>query len=186
MKNTKILAKNLVLLPNTKSVEIVAYCIGNFTTQKSSRYQLLSLFEIIKSLKKYKVTCSFYDPVFTDDEIRYLQSKGHTYLDGNKKVQYSPTKTIIYYMPYCDILLYDLVLKQNWNLKALGRIIIIGNGLHLYAKTRFKSKYVPRVYENMNLKTVLVDDYNGNTLQKVFFYITTFNTGIKLSAYKSD
>jgi hypothetical protein len=167
--NTTVLANALNI--HTRQVTIVAYCIGNFNTSKASYLQLLYLLEIVKKFRVKKVY--FYDPMNTLEEIDYVRKMGFIYLKKNSKIKHSPNNIILYYMPFCDIKLYDLVLKQNF--RHLDKIIIVGNGLHMYAKTNFTSPYIDKVYDYMNIQAVKADDYDVNRLQKVYYYITTFS-----------
>ena len=94
---------------------------------------------------------SIYDPVFSDDDVKFLKGLELTCLAENKARTSSPvldymaltklspqgaryklTQPTLVFMPHCDRYLYENILRENWGPHGLKNMILIANLLTEY------------------------------------------------------
>ncbi|XP_042904889.1 SRR1-like protein [Parasteatoda tepidariorum] len=112
--------------------DIVCYGLGAFSSCMIARYQLAFLLAL-KSYLEIKAV-SLYDPIFSCDEKDCLIKLGLDVLSVNEKAKRSVSQRTIFFMPHCDLPLYNNLLWSNWNVKQMVNIIIIGNSFSNYKR----------------------------------------------------
>lgn len=116
---------------------IICYGLGNFTTNKTSLYQL-SLLLVMKQL----FDCNnvyIYDPVFTQNETNILINKlSINLIEFNEESIHSIDscdKRVLFFMPHCDKSLFNNLLWSNWDSNKLNNIFIFGNSFNNMLET---------------------------------------------------
>lgn len=135
---TELAIRIMPFIPKgTTKVYVYAWCIGNFlepyvngNARQNSTNQMASVIEMVNALKeKYAVGCSVYDPVTTPKMKAFLDGFGFRYYSSEQGwiavSKSDPNVANIYFLPFCDVVLIDEVLKANWSKDRLGRIIVI-------------------------------------------------------------
>lgn len=130
----------------TKSIEIICYGLGQFSSCVIARYQLgflLILKQILHSAHVY-----IYDPLFSPEEKLFLKELGFNVLNINEEAKRTLKGKSVCFLPHCDLPLYNNLLWANWNLKQLSELVIIGNSFQSYelndakGSLKEKAKYV--------------------------------------------
>lgn len=129
-----------------QSIDLICYGLGQFSSCTIARYQLGFLLVLKTMLHSEHVY--IYDPQFSFEEINFLNKLGLNVLNVNEEAKRVLKRKSIFFMPHCDIPLYNNLLWANWNKDTLSELVIIGNSFQSYelndAKRRLKerAKYV--------------------------------------------
>ncbi len=73
-----------------------------------------------------------YDPLHSQDDLRILRELGFTVLeeeDVNYHIADTPT---FFYMPHCELTLYERVVERNCSNEQLPNVVLLGNRLDEY------------------------------------------------------
>lgn len=128
-------------LGDRQIAQLICYGLGSFegALELSSKYQIALLILVHTHLAKiqsdFNPFIEIYDPIFSPVDIRVLQSF------TNPKFRIIPTNELcarqlddlpdgacnLFFMPHCDIILYENLLGVNWDSKKLARLAILGN-----------------------------------------------------------
>ncbi|KFM61694.1 SRR1-like protein, partial [Stegodyphus mimosarum] len=126
-----------------KGTDIVCYGLGKFFSCPIARYQLGFLTALQHDLQTENVY--IYDPQFSTEENTFLENLGFEIIKINEQAVRSVNCKTIFFMPHCELPLYNNLLWSNWNVNSLLKLIIIGNSFHSYdcrTKLEKKAKYV--------------------------------------------
>jgi len=111
----------LTIIPN----HVRCLGIGCCTTYPS-QYQLA----FAVALKELGYECTIYDPIMTPTAIHATDTLGIPQCIQSKDNNYTVTEPTLFYMPHCEVDLYQAVVKQNEN--NFDKIVIIGNSFKNY------------------------------------------------------
>ncbi|XP_028755262.1 protein SENSITIVITY TO RED LIGHT REDUCED 1-like [Neltuma alba] len=122
-------------LVSESKMRIVIYGIGSIESdEKHSPTLQLGLALLMKKDFGWIEGIELFDPILSKTEIQVLESLGCSvsYLNeyGRRKV----LKPTMFFMPHCDIRLYNNLLEENWKPELLSNIIIFGNSFDSYIK----------------------------------------------------
>ncbi|GBN16267.1 SRR1-like protein [Araneus ventricosus] len=117
-----------------QNVDIVCYGLGHFVSCVTARYQLAFLI-ILKDIVLPRAI-SIYDPVFSNEEKSVLEGLGLNVLDVNEEAKRTAFSKTIFFMPHCDLPLYNNLLWANWSKDSLSKLILIGNSFQQYLLDR--------------------------------------------------
>ncbi|XP_020657514.3 SRR1-like protein isoform X2 [Pogona vitticeps] len=109
------------------ALQCVCYGLGNFSSCVKARYQLAFLLLLLQELQIPHRCCHIFDPVFSELEIKVLNSLGLTVLLENEEGKRAVCAPTLFYMIHCGKALYNNLLWRNWSLEALPRMVIVGN-----------------------------------------------------------
>ncbi|XP_054714686.1 SRR1-like protein [Uloborus diversus] len=113
------------------TVDVICYGLGNFASSVMSRYQLGFLLALKGTLGTTGCT-QVYDPIFSKQEVAFLEEVGLDVLEVDEEAKRTVKRTTIFFMPHCDLHLYNNLFSANWNPKSLQNLILIGNCLENY------------------------------------------------------
>ncbi|KAG8190597.1 hypothetical protein JTE90_017862 [Oedothorax gibbosus] len=145
-------------ISSSNEVDIVCYGLGHFITCMIARYQLAFLLSLKEVLHADTVTV--FDPVFLVEEKCFLKELGFDVLEVNEEAKRPIFRKTIFFMPHCDLPLYDNLLSANWNENGLPNLIIIGNSFQNYflktpeRELKRKAKYVFYSWEIVTENTI--------------------------------
>ncbi|KAF8781421.1 SRR1-like protein like [Argiope bruennichi] len=167
---------------DNKMLDIVCYGLGHFASCLTARYQLAFLINL-KDILSPRIIYVF-DPVFSNEEKRVLKIFGLTVLKENEEGKRTVLNRTIFFMPHCDLYLYNNLLWANWSKDSLSKLIIIGNSFQGYLLHRteknlkeeaiyvnYASKFVREVKIVNNFK--FLDIFNNLSLH--CFHINALN-----------
>ncbi|CAL1263062.1 unnamed protein product [Larinioides sclopetarius] len=165
-----------------QNVDIICYGLGHFASCVTARYQLAFLI-LLKDIVLPR-TIGIYDPVFSNEEKSVLEDLCLNVLDVNEEAKRTAFSKTIFFMPHCDLPLYNNLLWANWSKEPLSKLILIGNSFQQYLLDR-TGKYLKEkaVYVNYASKfvteTKIVNDFKFldifNNLSVHCFHINALN-----------
>ncbi|GFQ88071.1 SRR1-like protein [Trichonephila clavata] len=112
------------------SIDIVCYGLGHFISCLNARYQLAFLM-VLRDILQPSVF-DIYDPIFSMEEKTVLRDIGLNVLNVNEEGKRTASNQTIFFMPHCDLPLYNNLLWANWKKEKLSKLIIIGNSFQVY------------------------------------------------------
>lgn len=127
---------NLLRAVNSESqqqIQMVVYGIGSIANSEKSRLQLC-LALLLKRNFSWVGRIEVFDPVLSASECRIIESLGCTILAVNEQGRRTAESPTLFFMPHCEALLYDNVLRANWSPVLLNRIVLLGNSFGSYLK----------------------------------------------------
>uniref|UniRef100_A0A0W0F970 SRR1-like domain-containing protein n=1 Tax=Moniliophthora roreri TaxID=221103 RepID=A0A0W0F970_MONRR len=114
---------------------LICLGLGSPASSAVSRAQLAALIDLLETLDiaKSPSKVSIYDPVFTDEDNTLFGELGFRISPGLVNKQ-DERGTTVFFMPHCDLELYDAVLKANWSEEGLRNLILVANRLEDYVE----------------------------------------------------
>ncbi|EIM90416.1 SRR1-domain-containing protein [Stereum hirsutum FP-91666 SS1] len=106
--------------------------LGCPTSSKEARAQLALLLEICQRNSLDLSRIFVYDPVFTDEDVKFLNGLQISVLSENKHGRYSIETPTLLFMPHCDKKLYERLLRENWTPERLSNLFMICNNFREY------------------------------------------------------
>ncbi|KAL0580242.1 translation machinery-associated protein 20 [Marasmius crinis-equi] len=113
---------------------IVCLGLGSPSSSSISRAQYAFLLNLAESVcLSTPSRLSLYDPVFTDEDGRLFEEHGFSV---SPDLRPTGTEPIIYFMPHCDMELYEAVLEANWSEPQIRTLGLIANRLEDYVDNK--------------------------------------------------
>lgn len=124
-------------------LQMVIYGIGSIESYEPPRLQL-SLAILLKRKFNWIGNIEVFDPILSATESRVLEALGCTVLSVNEQGRRCALKPTMFFMPHCEAELYDNLLRANWGVDMLNRIVLFGNSFETYEQhvSEFKSSAV--------------------------------------------
>ncbi|KAJ2394258.1 sensitivity to red-light reduced protein [Coemansia sp. RSA 2559] len=110
-------------------VEVVCYGVGSLSIQVS-QWQLALILLINEDLRVPDIVA--FDPVTANTDVLTYEQLGVSMIPVNEEAKRKATKRTLFYMPHCEIFLYENLLSANWTVENLSRIMLIGNSFQRY------------------------------------------------------
>lgn len=106
--------------------------------------------EILEDGKKCELKIFLYEPILSLLELeacKKFQIEGFSEeANLDWKFEGNENEKTLFFMPHCEIELYESFLKANWEKRKLEKMILVGNSLESYAlrnsEEKMKKKYV--------------------------------------------
>ncbi|KAK0082583.1 hypothetical protein PV326_007105 [Microctonus aethiopoides] len=116
------LAESLSMLDVDVIPEIVCYGLGNFSENRSAKYQLAAL---LTMKSRYRSRVHIYDPIFFPKEIEVLKTLGLIIIETNEEAKRKAGDNItLFYMPHCYKGLVANCIYANWGEKINNCILM--------------------------------------------------------------
>ncbi|KAJ7516568.1 hypothetical protein O6H91_22G063300 [Diphasiastrum complanatum] len=112
-------------------MEIVVYGVGSILSSEVSRCQL-SLALLLRKKFLYIANVLVFDPVLTALEQKVITCLGCSMLMHNEEGRRTVKVPTVFYMPHCEVTLYDNLLQANWVDHHLSSLAILGNSFGVY------------------------------------------------------
>lgn len=102
--------------------------LGSFASSQNARTQICVAEMVAKHLRCKNVTVC--DPAMQDSDLRLLREWGHGIeLDATLKTDLDDTGVDMLFMPFCHVILYELVLRTYIENGLVGNVVLFGNYL---------------------------------------------------------
>ncbi|KAJ2552464.1 hypothetical protein EV175_003299 [Coemansia sp. RSA 1933] len=124
------LAKDILgSIKDFSPAEIVCYGVGSLSIQVS-QWQLALVLLINEDLRIPDIMA--FDPVTADADVLTYKRLGVSMISVNEEAKRKAEKRTLFFMPHCEIFLYENLLSANWSVDNLSQIMVIGNSLQRY------------------------------------------------------
>ncbi|KAL4592924.1 hypothetical protein LXL04_005931 [Taraxacum kok-saghyz] len=114
-----------------RKLKMVIYGIGSIESYESPRLQL-SLAILMKKNLEWIGDMEVFDPIISLTESKVMEELGVRVLSVNEQGKREVVDPILFFMPHCEVELYDNLLKTNWKHELLNKIILLGNSFDKY------------------------------------------------------
>ncbi|GER53668.1 protein SENSITIVITY TO RED LIGHT REDUCED 1 [Striga asiatica] len=131
MRSPETLVKFLRVLGSEPQMEMVIYGIGSIDSFEPPRLQL-ALAILMKRSFDWVGGIQVFDPIISLTESRVLTSLGCEVLSVNEQGRRPVVRPTLFFMPHCEVELYDNLLQANWGLDPLSRMVLFGNSFSEY------------------------------------------------------
>ncbi|KAL5727128.1 sensitivity to red-light reduced protein [Ranunculus cassubicifolius] len=127
------------ILSSESKMQMVIYGIGSIDSYETPRLQL-SLAILIKRRFDWIGDIEVFDPILSTTEIKVLEALGCSVLRINEQGRRQAFKPTMFFMPHCEAVLYDNLLKVNWQAEFLNQMVVFGNSFETYEQYISMSK----------------------------------------------
>ncbi|CAA0831413.1 Protein SENSITIVITY TO RED LIGHT REDUCED 1 [Striga hermonthica] len=131
MRSPETLAMFLRVLGSEPQMEMVIYGIGSIDSFEPPRLQL-ALAVLMKRSFDWIGNIQVFDPIISLTESRVLTSLGCEVMLVNEHGRRQVIRPTLFFMPHCEVELYDNLLQANWRLDSLSRLVLFGNSFAEY------------------------------------------------------
>uniref|UniRef100_A0A7N0TLG3 SRR1-like domain-containing protein n=1 Tax=Kalanchoe fedtschenkoi TaxID=63787 RepID=A0A7N0TLG3_KALFE len=121
------------VLGSESKMHMVIYGIGSIEAYENPRVQL-SLALLMKKRLNWVGDVEVFDPVLSPTESSVIRSLGCSVIPVNEQGKRLATRPTLFFMPHCDLSLYNNLLLTNWCPKMLNHIALLGNSFKIYAE----------------------------------------------------
>lgn len=94
--------------------ELISYGIGNFCCTRISLLQFAVFLLIKEELCEPDTVTSAYDPAFGEVCKGVCALRGVTVIEKDERAAHPCTEPTLFYMPHCDLFMYENVISANW------------------------------------------------------------------------
>lgn len=115
------------------AVDVVAYGVGPFGVSAVSRYQLaeaMALHRWLCAMINAPGSVSaplLFDPILGPSEVEVAAKLGFDVIPENEQGRHLVSRRTIFFMPHCDLHLYNNLLASNWGRDSLPKLLVLGN-----------------------------------------------------------
>ncbi|XP_058454854.1 SRR1-like protein [Malaya genurostris] len=122
----EITEKVFPILKQAEISRIICLGLGRLSECPISRHQLAFIF-CLKEYINLQDRIKFFDPIFSQLEIKILQHLDGVVLKENLEGKYLSNEKTLFYLPHCPKQITNNILWKNWRLELLNNTIIISN-----------------------------------------------------------
>ncbi|KAK9105353.1 hypothetical protein Scep_022197 [Stephania cephalantha] len=119
------------VLASESKMPMVIYGIGSIESYEPPRLQL-SLAILLKRKFDWVGGIEVFDPVISSTESKILEALGCSVLSENEQGRRVALKPTMFYMPHCEVVLYDNLVQANWKAEHLNQMVVFGNSFRSY------------------------------------------------------
>ncbi|KAJ3687673.1 hypothetical protein LUZ61_016837 [Rhynchospora tenuis] len=117
-------------------IRLVAYGIGSIELYPAPQLQLALVTLLSRQLGADVASAEIFDPVLSATECHVVEQLGFKVVTTNehgcRKV--TPETPTLFFMPHCEAVLYNSLLRTNWLPSNLRRMVVIGNSFREYVR----------------------------------------------------
>ncbi|CAL1393492.1 unnamed protein product [Linum trigynum] len=151
-----------------KKMQMVVYGIGSIESHETPRLQL-SIALLIKREFSWIGDLQVFDPILSATECQVLEALGCTVLSVNEQGRRRATSPTLFFMPHCEAGLYNNLLKANWDVEAMNRVVLFGNSFQLYRQyASFKNLIVVDSNHILAVENI-TDEFVLSTVSEDYF-----------------
>ena len=88
----------------------------------------------------------FFDPIITAPEAEVLTTLHVEIITENEMGKRTAVTPALFFMPHCDLPLYNNLLWANWRPECLCNVALLGNSLDFYHRSTASSKLQQRAW----------------------------------------
>ncbi|GLT66816.1 hypothetical protein SLA2020_391630 [Shorea laevis] len=119
------------VLGSELKLKMVIYGIGSIESYETPRFQL-SLAILMKRRFSWIGDIEVFDPILSATESCVLEELGCSVLSVNEQGKRHVLQPTLFFMPHCEAVLYNNLLKANWTPESLNRMLLFGNSFETY------------------------------------------------------
>lgn len=156
------------VLRSDSEMQIVAYGIGSIESYEPPRLQL-SLALLMKRKFSWIGGIEIFDPVLSKTECQVLESFGCTILSINEQGRRNVLKPTLFFMPHCEVELYNNLMQANWSADSLKHIALFGNSFDAYKHASELNGSIVHSAKHLLAATEFVDEFKVEIVSDDFF-----------------
>ncbi|XXG78100.1 hypothetical protein AAC387_Pa08g2115 [Persea americana] len=114
-------------------MQMVIYGIGSIDSYEPPRLQLslaILLSRRFDSMIEGRI--EVFDPIIAEVESRVMEALGCTVLKIDEQGRREAERPMLFFMPHCEVELYNNLLEANWRPERLNRMVVFGNSFERY------------------------------------------------------
>ncbi|KAK7467085.1 hypothetical protein VKT23_004145 [Stygiomarasmius scandens] len=113
---------------------VICLGLGSPSNSSISRAQLGFLLDVCNVLKIAYTKVTVYDPVFTEEDRALFNGFEFQTPPSSESLDVTIDDPTIFFMPHCDMELYENVLRKNWTRERLTNLVLVSNQLEAYVE----------------------------------------------------
>ncbi|KAG2671832.1 hypothetical protein I3760_13G012500 [Carya illinoinensis] len=158
------------ILGSESKMPMVIYGIGSIESFEPPRLQL-SLAVLMKRKFSWIGDIEVFDPILSATESRVLEALGCSVLSVNEQGHRCALKPTIFFMPHCEAELYDNLLRANWGVELLNRVVLFGNSFETYEQhiSEFKNSDIVGSAKRILSIRPFTKEFRINTVSDYYF-----------------
>ncbi|XP_052192297.1 protein SENSITIVITY TO RED LIGHT REDUCED 1-like [Diospyros lotus] len=121
----------LTVLGSESRMQVVIYGLGSIESYEPPQFQQAVAILMRKSFS-WIGDVEVFDPILSATECRALERLGCSVLSINERGCRRALKPTLFFMPHCEVELYDNLVQANWKTGLLHRILLFGNSFKAY------------------------------------------------------
>ncbi|KAI9079078.1 hypothetical protein K1719_038917 [Acacia pycnantha] len=128
VQSSRISKRIRMVLGSESKLPMIIYGIGSLLSEYDNSPSLqLGLALLMKKDFVWIGELQVFDPILTSPEIKALESLGCSVLNHDEEGRRQALQPTMFFMPHCDINLFNNLLEANWEPNLLRNVIIFGN-----------------------------------------------------------
>ncbi|KAF4576847.1 hypothetical protein EYR36_004827 [Pleurotus pulmonarius] len=118
------------------SPAVVCLGLGSPSSSRDAIAQLGFLLQLCHCCNTSPEKVSLYDPVFTEADKELFVAYQFDVLSENRNGDYPAEGPTLFFMPHCDLSLYENILRANWTPQRLEHLVLVANNLSDYIQNK--------------------------------------------------
>ncbi|KAF4603921.1 hypothetical protein EYR40_001095 [Pleurotus pulmonarius] len=118
------------------SPAVVCLGLGSPSSSRDAIAQLGFLLQLCHCCNISPEKVSLYDPVFTEADKELFVAYQFDVLSENRNGDYPAEGPTLFFMPHCDLSLYENILRANWTPQRLEHLVLVANNLSDYIQNK--------------------------------------------------
>ncbi|WOL06898.1 hypothetical protein Cni_G15632 [Canna indica] len=119
-------------LSSAAEMRMVVYGVGSVESHESSRLQLALAVLLRRDIGLPVPSLEVFDPVLSATECAVVAALGGMVVPVDERGRREVSAPTLFYMPHCEVVLYDGLLEANWRPSCLNRMVVLGNSFSVY------------------------------------------------------
>lgn len=113
---------------------LVIYGIGSIDSFETPRLQFSLALVLHEQLKRQISSVEVFDPIISATERATMEELGVTVMEIDERGRREVKAPTLFFMPHCEVQLYDNLLNANWGCESLNKMVILGNSFGEYER----------------------------------------------------
>ncbi|XP_020276426.1 protein SENSITIVITY TO RED LIGHT REDUCED 1 [Asparagus officinalis] len=122
------------LLSFNPQFDLIIYGIGSIDSYETPRLQLSLALLILDRLKPQISSIEVFDPIISTAEQAVIEQLGVAVMGVDERGRREVKVPTLFFMPHCEVQLYDNLLDANWGCENLNKMVILGNSFGEYER----------------------------------------------------
>jgi len=162
-KMVKMIQRVIGTDPNHLQMQLVLYGVGEMVELNEQKpygvevhHMQLCLAILLRNNFEWVHDVVVYDPVLSPMEQKAINAFDCSCLSVNENGRRTVDRPTLFFMPHCELVLYENVLEANWTPANLNKIIILGNKFFPLEKSK---KIYPYYRGARKIQAILQSDH---------------------------
>lgn len=141
---------------------VICFGIGSIKDSEISQYQFCFLL-ILKDLFP-ESEFSLYEPILSSTEVELSKKFGVQAFDKEGKLEWDLTEhKTLFFLPHCEIELYEKLFASNWDEIKLEKMIFVGNSLESYCERNGNENMAKNFFHIFHLSKICFEKVFSNS-----------------------